>query len=136
MKKLNLVFIGLLLSLSSFGQQPFEVDKILEIENGDTVLIDNKLTDVGVKLKTHKGTSYIKLFFEANSENPEYSIKFRSKRLEIVEAIYEGDFTTFICQNDEMGTLEIIRDCCSGRINYDADQDGVIEKIIIFKEYE
>ena len=54
MKKLTLIAIGTILSLSSFSQTTFSVYEKLIIQDGDTITVESDLTDISFKLKGNK----------------------------------------------------------------------------------
>lgn len=129
-----LLAILLLTSLNAVAQIPFEVDKILEIRNGDTVEVDKDLTKIGIKQKFNTGKDYIKIFFISDRPELIKPIKFRSKKLEIIESDFNEEWGgTFLCSNNETGTIKVVHDWMKGEIHYDSNSDGLFEKIIVLK---
>ena len=129
MKKLTLIAIGTILSLSSFSQTIFSVYEKLIIQDGDTITVESDLTDVSFKLKGNK----IILTLENRKNN-----KLVSLYTEFLEDTRGGGYmeTEDTCHGkiNEIGRV-IIHDNnpYNGSIKIDRDMDGTFEEIYILK---
>ncbi len=136
MKKLTLIAIGTILSLSSFSQTRFSVYEKLIIQDGDTITVESDLTDVSFKLKGNK----IILTLENRKNNIETKVKHKLVSLytEFLEDTRGGGYmeTEDTCHGkiNEIGRV-IIHDNnpYNGSIKIDRDMDGTFEEIYILK---
>jgi len=133
MKKLTLVFIGIILSLNSFSQAPFQVKEDLRIDGKDTISVCLEITDVSTKLKNN---NKIKLTFE----NPSFGYK-QKEVVEIKDIDYSNhkyfydvsSKTIYYCYNDFLGDVIVEEELgtMTGKISLDENQDGKIDRILV-----
>ena len=137
MKKLTLIAIGTILSLSSFSQTRFSVYEKLIIQDGDTNTVESDLTDVSFK---RRGVDKIILTLENRTNNIESKDRFKLVSLytEFLEDTRGGGYmeTEDTCHGkiNEIGRV-IIHDNnpYNGSIKIDRDMDGTFEEIYILK---
>ena len=136
MKKIAAVTIGIILSLSFFGQTRFSVYEKLIIQDGDTITVESDLTDISFKLKGDK----IILTLENRKNNIETKVKHKLVSLytEFLEDTRGGGYmeTEDTCHGkiNEIGRVIIHdNDPYNGSIKIDRDMDGTFEEIYILK---
>ena len=129
MKKLLTLTIGILLTSILFAQTPFTVDKVLKIENGDTITSYSQFDELGIKLKNSKAYGDIQLIFE----NSEVNLK-KKTTIKVVDSKYfDRDDTKYICYSEDLGNIEIRHNFLTGYIKFDKDEDGEFEEIFVLK---
>lgn len=131
MKKLLTLIIGILLSGVLSAQMPFNVEKTIKIKDGVEKEVISDLTNVSIKLSSN--TDFIRLV----SENRNFGIKIRSKKIEIVDYEKRGDgiggLRIYTCESKELGNILIEEELYSmtGKIKFDRDRNGEYEEILV-----
>lgn len=123
MKKITLITIGIVLSLSLIGQN-YEVAERISIEGGDTTELLSKdcsfpVTDVDIK---PKGRVIFKLTLFDNDNH--YKMVLKCKTVDGYEIGQEGNFI-FVLQHDVVGEIHL-----------EIDDEGTVTKLYLDHDKE